>query len=282
MKPNNIVCLLTDFGRSERFTGIMKGVACSIDPGIKIFDISHEISPFNIRDASALLLETLPWWPEGTSFVVVVDPGVGSDRKALAVKTRGGHFIFCPDNGIITQVENSIGLYEVRMIDSHKNRLPGTSNSETFHGRDIFMYNAARVASGKVSIESTGFLYTGPLISISIAEAQILEDKIKGIVTRIEEPFGNICSNIPSAEVFKKGWILGEKVKVAIYKGKNLVWSDRSILEKTFNSVPPGGTVIYPDSSGQIGIARNLDRIFRAGVIKKEDEIRISITKSKS
>jgi S-adenosylmethionine hydrolase len=279
MKPNNIVCLLTDFGISDRFTGIMKGVACSVDAGIKIYDISHEIPPYNIREASWLLSETLPSWPEGTSFVTVVDPGVGSGRKALAAKTRSGHYVFCPDNGILSLVEKNAGIEEVRLIDTHKNRLPGTSGSETFHGRDIFIYNAARVASGKISFESLGFLYTGILVSLDFPNARVTGQKIAGAITRIEEPFGNLCTNILSDEVFGNGWKSGDKVKVTIYSGKKPAWSGVSIIEKTFSSVPAGATVIYPDSSGRIGIARNRHRIFERGAIQTGEEARVAIEK---
>ena len=131
MISNNTLCLITDFGVNNRFAGIVKGVAYGIDPRLKIFDITHEIEPFNIKEAAYILSDTSKYWPGGTVFCVIIDPGVGSSRKSVAVITKKDQFIICPDNGLLTIVQKEIGIKEIRLIDASLLRLPGNQVSST-------------------------------------------------------------------------------------------------------------------------------------------------------
>ena len=146
----------SDFGNSDGAVSAMHGVANTVQPGIPIFEITHQIPQYNIWEASYRLLQTISYWPEGTVFVSIVDPGVGSDRRAVVAKTENGQYIITPDNGTLTHVKQFIGITEVREIDETINRLPNSGESHTFHGRDIFAYTGARLASGVIRFEEVG------------------------------------------------------------------------------------------------------------------------------
>ena len=274
-----MICLVSDFGLSDRFASILKGVAYSVDLNLNVSDITHEITPFNVLEGAWILAETMKFWPAGTSFVAVVDPGVGSMRKALAIKTRKDQYIYCPDNGIITFVEIESGLKEVRVIDIEKNHYSGAPISNTFHGRDIFIYNAARVASGKIRFEDLGFLFAGSLVRLVVPEPEIHEKKVTGIITHVEEPFGNLCTNISADLLRQKRWKAGDKVKVSVLSGGKILWTDKTRFVKTFSDMKPGVSLIYIDSTQKLGIAKNSSRIFKHGIIQPGVEIKVVLEK---
>ncbi|HOO65003.1 MAG TPA: SAM-dependent chlorinase/fluorinase, partial [Synergistaceae bacterium] len=146
----------TDFGLLDGAVCTMKGVAFGVDPNLHIFDLTHEIPAFSIWEAAQRLEQTASYWPGGTVFVSVVDPGVGTDRKSVVVKTKTGHFFVTPDNGTLTFVAESLGIEAVREIDEKVNRLGGSEESHTFHGRDVYAYTGARLASGTISFAEVG------------------------------------------------------------------------------------------------------------------------------
>jgi S-adenosylmethionine hydrolase len=257
VKSNGIICLLTDFGLSDKYTGILKGVACSVDPGIRIHDLTHQVAPFNIRQASWLLSDIIAYWPEGTTFAAIVDPGVGSGRKCLAIITGSGHYLICPDNGLSTFVAAVHGIREIRYIDILKSRLPGREVSPTFQGRDIFIYNAALLASGKKRFEQMGFLFTGQLVSFKIKPPEIGKNKISGEIVHIEEPFGNLCTNIRSELLDHGNWKTGTRVKVTIRSWNKDLISFKSVMASTFSDVAENSALVYVDSAKRIGLALN-------------------------
>ncbi len=140
--------LSSDFGTTERFVASMKGVALRVDANLQIHDLTHHIQPFNVWQASYMLAGTIDYWPKGTVFVSVVDPGVGTDRRSVVAKTGTGHYVVTPDNGSLTLVADKQGVVEVRQIDETINRRPGSEDSHTFHGRDVYAYTGARLAAG--------------------------------------------------------------------------------------------------------------------------------------
>jgi S-adenosylmethionine hydrolase len=153
MKP---LVFQTDFGLVDGAVSAMYGVAYTVDPSLRIHDLTHDITPYNIWEASYRLIQTINYWPEGTVFVSVVDPGVGSDRKSIVVKTKSGRYIVTPDNGTLTHVLRAEGLCSAREIDEQINRLPRSGESYTFHGRDVYAYTGARLASGVIDFEGVG------------------------------------------------------------------------------------------------------------------------------
>ena len=159
--------LLSDFGLTERFVASMKGVALSIDPQLQVHDLTHQIEPFNIWQASYMLAGTIDYWPKGTVFVSVVDPGVGTDRRSVVAKTSSGHYVVTPDNGSLTLVADSQGIAEVRQIDEGVNRRPGSEDSHTFHGRDVYSYTGARLAAAIIDFEAVGPLLESDIVRLS-------------------------------------------------------------------------------------------------------------------
>ena len=145
------IVIQTDFGLSDGAVNAMYGVAMTVEPSLKIYDLTHDIPQYNIWEASYRLFQTIAYWPEETVFVSVVDPGVGTDRRSIVVKTTTNQYIVTPDNGTLTHINQSIGISEVRIIDEEINRLPRSGDSYTFHGRDIYAYTAARLASNIIS-----------------------------------------------------------------------------------------------------------------------------------
>ena len=192
-----ILVLQTDFGYKDSAVAEMKGVALQVDENIKIVDATHGIEPYNIWNGSYSLYQVIRSFPEKTAFVSVVDPGVGSDRKSIVVKTKTNHYIITPDNGTITAIDKEIGIVEAREINETKHRLAGSEKSYTFYGRDVYVNTGAKLASRKISFEDVGdkinlkelvrFKYKLPIAN---------EKNISGIIPILDESYGNVWSNI--------------------------------------------------------------------------------------
>ena len=148
--------LQTDFGLVDGAVAAMYGVALGVDETLSIHDLTHEIPPFDIFAASYRLYQTTRHWPAGTVFVSVVDPGVGSDRRSVAVQTDGGHIVITPDNGTLTHLARYTGIRKAREIDEDARALACGRESHTFHGRDIYACTGARLAGGRISFEQLG------------------------------------------------------------------------------------------------------------------------------
>ncbi|MBC7904244.1 MAG: SAM-dependent chlorinase/fluorinase, partial [Gemmatimonadaceae bacterium] len=177
---NGIVVFQTDFGLKDGAVSAMKGVAMGVSPALKLFDLSHEIPPYNIWEASYRLYQTADYWPKGTVFVSVVDPGVGTSRKSVVVQTKDGNFFVGPDNGSFTLIAETMGIKEVREIDETVNRRPGSGGSYTFHGRDVYVYTAARLAAGKIRFEQVGRLLSRKVEMIGYQKPSLENGTIKG------------------------------------------------------------------------------------------------------
>ena len=238
----NALVFQTDFGLEEPAVASMKGVAYNVSSELKMFDITHEIPKFNIWEAAYRLDQAAKYWPTGTVFVNVVDPGVGSERKSVVMKTKTGQFFVSPDNGSLSLVSETLGIDEIREIDEDINRLPGSERSHTFHGRDVYAYTGARLASNQINFEEVGPKIPTKVTSISHPEAtiknNIIESAVKNAVYGIikfavvkrsplkslEKKFIEIGNN----EISKK---LGSESSVLLllslnslsYSGKNLL-----------------------------------------------------------
>lgn len=158
------VVMQTDFGGTS---GAMIGVSKIVDPSLRVFEITGRIPKFDVVKAGESLAAVLPYWPSGTVFVSVVDPGVGTARKASIALTESGHYVVTPDNGALSVLNQYIPLKEVREIDQNVGRYRGnewSNESDIFHGRDIFAYSGALLASGRYTYEELGKRY--PLTDI--------------------------------------------------------------------------------------------------------------------
>ncbi len=281
IKPNGQVVFMTDFGTRDRFVPSMRGVAMAVEPALKLHDLTHEIEPFNIWEASYTLAGTIPYWPEGTVFVSVVDPGVGTDRRSVVAKTADGKFVVTPDNGTLTLVQDQIGITEMRVIDESVNRRPGTEEFATFHGRDVYAYTGARIASGTIRYEETGPLMDSQIVKIEYTPAALSEDEneLTGTIAKIEYPYGNPATNIP-AELFNKA--NGQDVetwKVEIYNGSGIVYSEPVPFAKSFGYVEQGEPLLYIDSLGNLGLALNGDNFAGKNKIKAGPGWKIRLSK---
>lgn len=198
-KMPNLVALYTDFGLNDPYVGQLKGAVKTINPAVELLDLSHDSSVFDISAASYVLAKATRTLPAGTVVVAVVDPGVGSERAALAVRTAAGRIYVAPDNGILTEVLAREGVAEARLIENQKLFLPGEASS-TFHGRDIFAPVAAHLAGG-TSLESVG-LKAEKLLRLPRNTATVMPNLAKGLVIFIDH-YGNILTNIPGSELAK-------------------------------------------------------------------------------
>jgi len=243
------IVFMTDFGTANDAVAICKAVIVGIAPDVRIMDITHQVTPYQIEEASRFLAGVTPYYPAGTVFLVVVDPGVGTSRKAVIVKSRKGQFFVLPDNGLITPVLDRDGLAFAREITNQAWMIEAPVSS-TFHGRDIFSPAAAHLASGwdfnLVGPEVSQLVRLTPKVSITT------EKGIEGDIIGLDDPYGSLITDIPGDEFKKLGYSLGDKIRLEI--NKKLVTLP---YVKTFMDVPVGDSLLYIDSRGRVGIANN-------------------------
>ena len=253
----NALVFQTDFGLEEPAVASMKGVAYGISPELKMFDITHEIPVFNIWEAAYRLNQTAKYWPAGTVFVSVVDPGVGTDRKSVVLKTKSGHYFVSPDNGSLTLVAETLGIAAVREIDEAVNRLKGSEKSHTFHGRDVYAYTGARLASAIISFEEVGPLLKNEVRMIKYKKAVLQDKRITGNVPILDIHYGNVWSNIDSEMFERLGVKIGDTLWVKISKGDEVQFEQRVKFVTSFGGVAIGEPVLYVNDVLNIGVAIN-------------------------
>ncbi len=256
MKP--ILVFQTDFTYKEGAVSSMYGVVKSVDRELEIFDGTHELPQYDTWSASYRLYQSLRFWPEGTIYVSVVDPGVGTARRACVAKVAGGYYVVTPDNGALTHVDREMGVLEVRQIDESVNRLRGkdTEGVAIFHGRDLFGYTAARLAGGVIDFEGVGPAY--PLSEI--VRHEILEPSArKGVaegIFEIDDPnFGNLWTNIPTRLFFECGFAYGDMLRVRVDHGEETVFNRRVLFHQSFGFAKQGEPIIYNNELMKIALA---------------------------
>ncbi len=249
--------LETDFGLQDGAVSAMKGVMYQVDPALKIFDLTHEIPPQNVWEGAYRLVQTARYWPTGTVFVIVVDPGVGTARKSLVVKTKTGQYFVTPDNGTLTFVADALGIDSMRIIDEKINRLPGSDRSYTFHGRDVYAYTGARLAAEKISFEGVGPEYKGELVKLAHPAAEQVNNKIIGSIPVLDIRYGNVWTNIPAQLLDKNKITLGEHYQVKITHNKKVVYNKKLPYLSTFGGVAIGGELLYLNSLENLSLAVN-------------------------
>jgi S-adenosylmethionine hydrolase len=234
----------------------MYGVVKSVDRTLEIFDGTHEIPHFDTWSASYRLYQSMHFWPKGTIFVSVVDPGVGTSRKACIAKTKDGYYVVTPDNGALTHIMKYVGIEEIREIDESVNRLKSTVGTSIFHGRDLFGYCAARLAAGIITYEEVGPAYsTKDIVVHEIHEPVIEPGKAQGIFEISDPNFGNLWSNIPVEQFLENGFQYGELIKLNIYHKDLLIHQETVPFAKTFGYVKQGETVAYTNELMKVGVA---------------------------
>ncbi|HET9802004.1 MAG TPA: SAM-dependent chlorinase/fluorinase [Candidatus Acidoferrum sp.] len=243
------IVFMTDFGTANDAVALCKAVMLQILPDARIMDITHQVTPFQIEEGARFLSAVSPYYPAGTVFVVVVDPGVGTSRKAVIVKTKKGQYFVLPDNGLITPVIDRDGLESAHEITNTTWMLTPAVSS-TFHGRDIFSPAAAHLAAGW-DYTIAGPQVTG-LVHLSPKAAAIEEKGITGDIIGLDDPFGSLITDIQGDDFRALGYAVGDKVSFQL-NSKTLVLP----FGKTFMDVPVGDALLYQDSRGRIGIAVN-------------------------
>lgn len=257
--------LQSDFGLVDGAVAAMVGVALGIDEQLQIYHLTHDITPYNIWEASYRLVQTVEYWPEGSVFVSVVDPGVGSSRKSVVAKTKLGQYIVTPDNGTLTHIAHNVGIVEVREISEVKHRRQNTENSYTFHGRDVYAFTGAKLASESISFEDVGEkLELDSILKLPMGEVKFGEDTIEGCIDILDVRFGSLWTNIPRTDFVKLGVEFGDKVEVSIYNDHTLVYQNRITYGRSFADVYVGEPIIYTNSLYTMGIAINQGSFARA------------------
>jgi S-adenosylmethionine hydrolase len=248
--PPTIV-FMTDFGVVDDSVAICRGVMYSVTPTVRIVDLSHEVTPFSILDGARYLYGATPYYPAGTVFVVVIDPGVGSTRKAVIIKSKRGQYFVLPDNGLITLVAQRDGLDSAREI-TNTSWMIGKALSSTFHGRDIFSPAGGHLARGDDWTQVGPTLDLNTLVKLDLQAAKIDDQGLHGEVIATDGPFGNVVTNVDAEDFLKLGYQRGQTVPITI--------GDRKFdlpFVKTFSDVPLNNPLIYIDSRGHFALAVN-------------------------
>jgi S-adenosylmethionine hydrolase len=248
--PPTIV-FMTDFGVVDDSVALCRGVMYSIMPEVRIVDLTHQVTPFSILDGARFLYGATPYYPAGTVFVVVIDPGVGSTRKAIVARSKRGQYFVLPDNGLLTLVEQRDGIESVREI-TNPDWMIGRKMSSTFHGRDIFSPAGAHVARGDDWTKIGPEMPVKDLVRLELKVARLDERGISATVVATDGPFGNLITNIDADDFLKLGYQRGQEVPLTL-GGKEM----KVKFVKTFSDVPLGQPLLYVDSRGHMALAVN-------------------------
>jgi len=243
------IAFMSDFGTIDDSVALCKGVMIGIEPEARIIDITHEVQPYSVTDAARFLAGSVPYFPPETVFVVVVDPGVGSARKPIVVKSKKNQYFVLPDNGLITLVEDTDGIEGIRAITNEKWMI-GRALSSTFHGRDIFSPAAAHLAKGD------DWTDVGPELKehvrLELHHPLVTDNSISGEIIALDGPFGNLVTNITAEDFETLHYPLNQLVHARI-QSRDI----RIPFAKTFSDVPIGKPLFYIDSRGRLAAAIN-------------------------
>lgn len=274
-----IITLITDFGERDSYVGTMKGILLNMLPDVRIVDITHQIAPQNIRQAAATLAEVYPFFPPHTVHLVVVDPGVGSMRDPIAIRTTRGQFV-APDNGVLTYVlQNEPEWKAIRLDNSAYWRDQSPSN--TFHGRDIFSPVAAHLANG-IGLEKLGSV-VNTLTQIPTSSVTVSANIVKGEVMHVDH-FGNVITNIKELRWTGNSMLelhLPDAAPLIIDAQKAHVivgWHTIDGIYPIYSAVAQGQRLALIGSSGELEIAINQGNAAEKMAIKPGDPVSIRVS----
>ena len=249
----NKIVMQTDFGCMP---SAMVGVCKIVDPALKVYPVAFDVPTFNIEKAGNNLVEVLPYWPAGTVFVSVVDPGVGTTRRSCVAKLDNGSYVVTPDNGTLTYLYDHV--VAVREIDETVNRLPGSGNHHTFHGRDVYAYTAARLASGIIDYAGVGPEYpVTDIIRFSTPTAEIVDGCACGEITSASDHFGNVGISVPNEMIHAIGINLGDMARLEIIKDGNVIYDKEMMFHRSFGWVKVGELIMNECSNDYVEISVN-------------------------
>ncbi len=245
------VVFMTDFGVIDDSVALCKGVMYSIAPELRIVDLTHQVTPFSILDGARFLYGATPYFPAGTVFEVVIDPGVGSTRKAVVVKSKRGQYFVLPDNGLMTLVEDRDGIEAAREI-TNRDWMIGAALSSTFHGRDIFSPVGAHLAHGEDWTRVGPEVEANKLVRLDLVASRLDERGLSGEVIATDGPYGNLVTTVSGEDFLKLGYRQGQTVHLTVGK----VELDIPFV-RTFSDVALNKPLLYIDSRGHVGLAVN-------------------------
>jgi S-adenosylmethionine hydrolase len=249
--PTKVIGFMTDFDVKDDAVGICKAVMDGVAPGVRIIDITHQSEPYNIAMGARFLAGSAPYFPKDAVFVVVIDPTVGSKRKAIIAKSRVGQFFVLPDNGLLTLVQDRDGIVEAHEI-TNPAWMIGSGISSTFHGRDIFSPAGAHLARGDDWTTAGPALDVSKLVRLDLKTATVDAAGLHGEVIGTDGPFGNLVLNVPREIFMQLGYTIGDQVPVTL-DGKKYSFP----FVKTFSDVPVGKELFYIDSRGRLSLGIN-------------------------
>ncbi|MDL2249208.1 S-adenosyl-l-methionine hydroxide adenosyltransferase family protein [Lachnospiraceae bacterium OttesenSCG-928-J05] len=280
MKKKPLI-LQTDFGTADGAVSAMYGVAYSVSPELLITDLTHDIPQYDIWEASYRLIQTVSYWPAGTVFVSVVDPGVGSTRQSIGVKTKSGQYIITPDNGTLTHVKKMLGIVEARIIDESVNRLPNSGESYTFHGRDIYAFTGARLAAGVIDFTGVGpEIPVDSVVELPVIDATFDGDKVHGTIDVLDVRFGSLWTNIPRDLFVDLGLKHNSRVEIKIQNETRILYQNILTYAKSFADVNVGEPLVYVNSLDNMAVAINQGSFSKAYNIGTGTSWRISMGKA--
>ncbi|MGQ0834197.1 MAG: SAM hydrolase/SAM-dependent halogenase family protein [Gammaproteobacteria bacterium] len=269
--------LQSDFGTLDGAAASMKGVAVGVSPGLHIYDLTHHIEPFSVWQAALRLVQTAEYWPAGTIFVSVVDPGVGTDRRSIVMKSKSGHYFVTPDNGTLTFVAPRLGIAAVREIDEAVNRRKQSEKSFTFHGRDVYAYTAARLAAGIITFEQVGRELPAQVVTLPHERARYENGVVYGIVQSADGNYGNIWTNVDRETFGRLRASTGDQLRIRILKGVEEVISLELPYLTTFGAAEVGKPLLYLNSLDQVSLAINQGNFTKAYAVESGPEWTIQI-----
>ncbi len=272
----------SDFGLVDGAVAAMYGVAFEVDENLRAYNLTHDIPPYNIWEASYRLFQAMEYWPEETVFVSVVDPGVGSKRKSVVVKTVNEQYVVTPNNGTLTHLKKYVGIEAVREIEESKHRRKDTEHSYTFHGRDVYAYTGAKLASGVITFEEVGReLEISEIIELETGGVQSTEDSIKGSIDILDVRFGSLWTNISREDFSNLGFEFGDRVEVIIRNGPRTIYNNRIKYGKSFADVYISEQIIYVNSLYRMAIAINQGNFAKAYNISTDPSWTVEFRKVK-
>lgn len=248
--PQTIV-FMTDFGVVDDSVAICRGVMYSIMPEVRIVDLTHQVTPFSILDGARFLYGATPYYPAGTVFVVVIDPTVGSTRKAIVARSKRGQYFVLPDNGLLTLVEQRDGIESVHEI-TNPDWMIGTKMSSTFHGRDIFSPVGAHLARGDDWTKVGPEMPVSLLVHLELKAASLDDRGATAEVIATDGPFGNLVTNLDAEDFLKLGYQRGQEIPVKVGNKEMKIK-----FVRTFSDVALKQPLLYIDSRGHIALAVN-------------------------
>lgn len=272
--------LQTDFGLGDGAVSSMYGVAYNVSAEIEVQDLTHDIPAYDIKAAAYRLYQTISYWPEGTVFVSVVDPGVGGQRKSVVCLTETGHYVITPDNGTLTFLAYYVGIKEVRLINETVSRLAHSSDSHTFHGRDIYAYNGARLASGQVTFAELGESFSvSEIAKLPLVLATHTKQQLTGTIDILDSRFGSLWTNIPNQFVKELAIKYQDQLQVTIhYQGKQVYQAVMPFV-KSFAEVEVNQPLLYINSLLNLAVAVNQGSFAELFKIGTGNDWTIDVTK---